>query len=37
VECRGIETAIGLDPPAILSEFHDKLRHAALPVHGWLN
>src|SRR5665213_2122552 len=37
VECRGIETAIRLDPLAIFSEFHDKLRHVALPVHGWLN
>jgi hypothetical protein len=37
MERRSIETAIGLDPAAILSEFHHKLRHATLPVHRRLN
>jgi hypothetical protein len=27
----GIEPAVGLDPPAIFTEFHDKLRHVTLP------
>jgi hypothetical protein len=28
---RGIEPAVGLDPPAVFTEFHDKLRHVILP------
>ena len=30
VKCRRIETAVGLDRPAILAEFHDKFGHAVL-------
>jgi hypothetical protein len=31
VKRRGVEPAIRLDPPAIFTEFHDKLRHVTLP------
>ena len=30
MECRSVEPPIGLDPPAVLAELDDKLRHMIL-------